>query len=48
MKKKPNPSKKKFSLSSYSSGIPGLFGGGKMKKEKDEEALEVEVEKKKK
>lgn len=30
-------------------GIPGLFGGGKMKKEKDEPAeIELEVKKKKK
>jgi len=46
MKNKGTKSKKKFEFPK-SSGIPGLFGGGKMTKEKGEEP-EVEIKKKKK
>jgi len=40
-------SKKKFEFPK-SSGIPGLFGGGKMPKGKDEAEPEVDLKKKKK
>ena len=45
MKNKGTKSKKKFEFPK-SSGIPGLFGGGKMSSKKEPE-IEIEVKKKK-